>query len=191
MLDIAIPLQGNEFDLVEACCRNERWAQQKVYETYYGKMMPVCQRYAANQDDALDMLHEGFLKVFKNMDKYQVGTSLTAWVRRVMVNSCIDSYRKMARRRTEDIDAAFHLADDSQVDAVSQCSEKDILAAIQKLSPTYRTVFNMFVIEGFSHKEISDELGITESTSRANLVKARSKLRELLLARSKDINYAY
>ncbi len=188
MLEIAIPLQGIEFDLVEACCRNERWAQQKIYETYYGKMMPVCQRYAANQDDALDMLHEGFLKVFKNMDKYQAGTSLTAWVRRVMVNSCIDSYRKMARRRTEDIDTAYHLADESQIDAVSQCSEKDILQAIQKLSPTYRTVFNMFAIEGFTHKEISDELGITESTSRANLVKARAKLRDLLLARSKDIN---
>lgn len=188
MIDIALPLH-NEHDLIEACIRNERWAQQRVYEEHYGKMMAVCMRYASSQDDALDMLHEGFLKVFKHMDKYQPGTALTAWIRRIMVNTCIDYYRRVMRRRTEDLDTAYHLADDSQVDAISKCSEQDILAAIRELTPIYRTVFNMFIIEGFSHKEISEHLGITESTSRANLVKARSKVKEILLKRSNNEYY--
>ena len=99
-----------------------------------------------------------------------------------MVNTAIDFYRKSIRRRTEDIDQASNL-DSSEPDAISQCTEKEILAAIQTLSPAYRAVFNLYVIEGFSHKEIAQKLEITESTSRSNLVKARLKLKVLLTAK--------
>lgn len=178
-MDLVLKLEFEERDLVQACIARERWAQQKLYEEYYGKMMAVCLRYANNQDDALDILHEGFIKVFKHIASYQPGTALQAWIRRIMVNTAIDYYRKNIRRRTEDIETAYDL-DNNEADAISQCSEKDILAAITQLTPAYRTVFNLYVIEGFSHREIGEQLGITESTSRSNLVKARMKLQAIL-----------
>ncbi len=181
-MDILLPIEFREEGFITACKRQERWAQQKLYEEYYGKMMNVCLRYAGSENDALDLLHEGFIKVFKNIGKYQAGTSLSAWIRRIMINTCIDAYRKNARRRTEDIDKAYQVSS-SAADAISQCSEREILEAIQKLSVVYRTVFNLYVIEGYSHNEIAQQLNITESTSRSNLVKARGKLRQLLVAR--------
>ena len=178
-MDLALRLEHEERDLVQACIARERWAQQKLYEEYYGKMMGVCLRYANSEDDALDILHEGYIKVFKHIGSYQPGTALSAWIRRIMVNTAIDYYRKVTRRRTEDIETAYDLSGD-EADAISQCSEKDILKAITQLTPAYRTVFNLYVIEGYSHKEIADKLEITESTSRSNLVKARLKLQALL-----------
>lgn len=182
-MEIALPLEyNNERDLVTACVKKERWAQKLLYEQYYGKMMGVCLRYSNNEEDALDILHEAFIKIFRNIGKYQPGTSLTAWIRRIMVNTAIDYYRKSIRRRTEDITQAFNVSS-KETDAVSQCTEKEILESVQELSPAYRAVFNLYVIEGYSHKEIASILDITESTSRSNLVKARLKLKELLISK--------
>ena len=178
-MDIALPIQREEHDLIAACIRKERWAQKQLYEEYYSGMMGVCLRYSNNQDDALDILHEGFIKVFRHLSKYQPGTSLSAWIRRVMVNTAIDYYRKNIRRRTEDLDTAYELKS-MDADAISQCSEKEILEAVQQLTPAYRVVFNLYVIEGYSHKEIAELMEITESTSRSNLVKSRMKLREII-----------
>ena len=182
-MDIALPYGYQEQDLITACIRKERWAQKMLYEEHYPKMMGVCLRYAGNQDEALDILHEGFIKVFKNLNKYEPGTSLYSWIRRIMVNTAIDYYRKMVRRRTEDIETAYHVSN-SDTDALSQLSEQEILQAIQELSPAYRAVFNLYILEGYSHREIADLLEITESTSRSNLVKARLKLQAKLKARN-------
>ncbi len=178
-MEYSLSVPFPEFDLVAACARNERWAQQKLYEENYSKLMGASLRYSNNEEDALDILHEGFIKIFKNIDKYQQGTSLLAWMRRIVINTAIDYYRKNIRRRTDDIEQAYSLSS-GDADAISQCSEKEILAAIQELSPAYRAVFNLYVVEGYSHKEIGEELEINESTSRSNLVKARLKLKELL-----------
>lgn len=178
-MKIALPANFNESNLIRACIRNEKWAQKLIYEEYYSGMLGVCMRYANNDEDALDILHEGFIKVFKYIGKYKPGTSLHAWIRRIMVNTAIDYYRKAIRRRTEDITEAYQLST-QDADAVSQCSEKEILAAVQQLSPAYRAVFNLYVIEGYSHKEIAEYLNITESTSRSNLVKARSRLKDII-----------
>lgn len=179
-MDLALRLEYQEKDLIQACIRKEKWAQKQLYETYYGKMMGVCLRYSNHKEDALDILHEGFIKVFNNIAKYQPGTSLSAWIRRIMVNSAIDYYRKSIRRRTEDIETAFDVSS-NEADAISQCTEKEILEAVQKLSPAYRAVFNLYIIEGYSHREIAQQLEITESTSRSNLVKARTKLKEIII----------
>jgi len=181
-MSIALPLENEEKGWIQACVRRERWAQKVLYEEYYSKMMGVCLRYANDEEEALDIMHEGFIKVFKHISKYQPGTSLSAWIRRIMVNTSIDYYRKNMRRRTEDIEQAYDLSA-TEADAISQCSEQEILAAIQELTPAYRTVFNLYVIEGYSHREIADLMDITESTSRSNLVKARLKLKETLSAR--------
>ncbi len=182
-MDIALSLDYKEEDLITACIRKERWAQKVLYEEHYPKMMGVCLRYAGSQDEALDILHEGFIKVFKNLHRYEPGTSLNSWIRRIMVNTAIDYYRKMVRRRTEDIETAYDLST-TDADALSQITEKEILQVIQELSPAYRAVFNLYIVEGYSHKEIADLLKITESTSRSNLVKARLKLQEALLRKN-------
>jgi len=182
-IEITLSVENLEKNLVQACINNERWAQKALYEEFYSKMMGVCMRFANTEDDALDILHDGFLKVFKNIHKYQVNTSLSAWVHRIMVNTCIDFYRKAVRRRTEDIETAYGI-DGYEDNVISNCSQKEILKAVQRLSPAYRAVFNLYVVEGFSHKEIADQLDITESTSRSNLVKARLKLKEMLSAKS-------
>ena len=184
-MEYVLRIPHNESDLIQACIRQERWAQKLLYEEHYGSLMSICLRYSGNEEDALDMLHEGFIKIFLHLEKYQLDTSLTAWMRRIMVNNCIDHYRRMSRRRTEDLEQAYQLQT-SDADAISQYTEKEILAAVQQLSPSYRTIFNLYVIEGFSHREISEKLHITESTSRSNLVKARTKLKYYLTGKQNN-----
>lgn len=184
-MDISIQLAQEERDLIQACLAKERWAQKKLYEEFYGILMSICLRYANNSDDALDILHEGYIKIFRHLGKYKPGTSLSAWMRRIMVNTSIDYYRKESRRRTENLDQAYGI-NAKTVSPVSMLAAEEILMNIQKLSPAYRSVFNLYVIDGFSHREISKQLNITESTSRSNLVKARIKLRDLLSAYSDE-----
>ncbi len=179
LMSLSISLEKQERDFIEACVAKERWAQKQLYEQNYSVLMGVCLRYSTNQDDALDILHEGFIKILNNIHKYQPGTSLIAWMRRIIVNTAIDYYRMQSRRRTDDLDTAFNVQS-SDPDALSRLTVQEIIKCIQQLSPAYRSVFNLYVVEGFSHKEIADILEITESTSRSNLVKARSKLKDLL-----------
>ncbi len=187
-MDFALSLERAEHDIVAALTRRERWAQQQLYEQYYGKMMGICLRYAGSRDEALDLLHEGFIKVFQNIGRYRPGTSLPAWIRTIIVNTCIDYYRKNMRRRTEDLSDAHYLSDDNP-DVLSNLTEQEILAAVQELSPAYRAVFNLYVVEGYSHKEIGEALQITESTSRSNLVKARLKLQEFFANRRMEFEF--
>lgn len=178
-MSLVINLKNDESEFIQACINNEEWALKKIYEDHYSVMLPICMRYANNSNEALDILHDGFIKVFKNINKYKPGTSLMAWIKRLMINTSIDYYRKRVRQRTDDIDAAYYLSDKSP-DVVSQMSAKEILNALQELSTAYRTVFNLFVIEGYPHKKIAEKLNISESTSRSNLVKARGKLKLIL-----------
>jgi RNA polymerase sigma factor (sigma-70 family) len=184
-MEYVLRIPHTESDLISACIRQERWAQKLLYEEHFSTLMSVCLRYASNEDDALDMLHEGFIKIFSHLEKYQLETSLGAWMRRIMVNNCIDHYRKMSRRRTEDLEQAYQLQS-ADADAISQFTEQEILVAVQQLPLAYRTIFNLYVIEGFSHREISEKLHITESTSRSNLVKARTKLKYYLTGKQAD-----
>jgi RNA polymerase sigma factor (sigma-70 family) len=179
-MDITLPYQYDEKSYIDACINRERWAQKKLYEDNYSALMSTALRYADNYDDGLDILHEAFIKIFKNMDKYNAGTSLSAWLRRIVVNTAIDYYRREKRRRTEDIDQIQHQST-YDADVVSNLTSEEILSALQQLSPSYRSIFNLYVIEGYNHKEISQMLDITESTCRSNLVKARCKLKSILI----------
>ncbi|MEE9371472.1 MAG: sigma-70 family RNA polymerase sigma factor [Saprospiraceae bacterium] len=180
-MDIVLK-HNSESDIINACINKERWAQRILYEEFYPSMMVVCLRYSNGKEDALDILHDGFIKVFRYADKYKLGTSLSAWMKRIMINTAIDYYRKRVRRRTENLDQVYDLSSKAP-DIHSVLSAKDILKCLSQLSPTYRAVFNLYVIEGFSHKEVAKELKISESTSRSNLVKARARLRNLLSRR--------
>ncbi|HNL38328.1 MAG TPA: RNA polymerase sigma factor [Saprospiraceae bacterium] len=187
-MDFALNLERAEKDFISALARQERWAQQQLYEQHYSRMMGVCLRYAGSRDEALDLLHEGFIKVFQNIGRYKPGTSLAAWMRTIVVNTCIDYYRKTIRRRTEDLTEARYVQNDVP-DVLSNLTEREILDAVQELSPAYRAVFNLYVVEGYSHKEIADALEITESTSRSNLVKARIKLQEFFAAKRMEFEF--
>lgn len=186
-MDITIQiLNQDESDFIKACINNERWAQKKLYEDNYTAMMSLALRYSNTSEDALDILHESFVKVFRNIHKYQLGTALSAWIRRILINTAIDYYRRDLKHKSEDLDEAYYLSSDLP-DAVSSMSSEEILSALQQLPHSYRSVFNLYVIEGYSHKEISEMLNINESTCRSNLVKARTKLKNILLASDSDI----
>lgn len=173
------PQQLTEEEIVEGCLQGGRKYQKLMYEKYYGSMMVVCMRYSSDREEARDILHEGFMKVFTNLRKYRRGTNLGAWVRRIMINTAIDHYRKLSKRPSlVEINHAVHEIDMS--DVVSDMSAAEILEMVQKLSPAYRTVFNLYVIEGYAHKEVGKMLGISEGTSKSNLAKARVKLQKMI-----------
>lgn len=178
-MNFAINLTHTEEDFIRACIAKDGFALKKLYEDHYPNMYPICKRYANNESDALDILHDGFIKVFRNIEKYQVGTSLAAWIKRIVINTAIDYYRRETRRRVIDIEDAKNFAFEDE-DVLSKISAEEIIGLLQMLSPAYRSVFSLYVIDGYSHKELAEILNITESTSRSNLVKARSKLKELL-----------
>jgi RNA polymerase sigma-70 factor (ECF subfamily) len=187
-MNITLNLDYSEDFLVDSLIKQDRRAQQYLYEQHYGRMMGICLRYAGSKDEALDLLHEGFIKIYQHIGRYKPGTSLGSWMRTIMVNTCIDYYRRALRRRTDDIDDAYTLSSDDP-DALSHLTEQEILEAVQLLSPAYRAVFNLFVIEGYSHKEIADALQITESTSRSNLVKSRIKLKEYFTRKRMEFEF--
>ena len=177
-------------DIVKRCMKGDRKAQRKLYETYYSKMMGVCYRYTNNTEDAKDILQDGFVKVYSNIKKYNFNGSLEGWIRRIMVNTAIDHYRKHKDVFFVDDDEGYIL-ENSKVESpdsiYSQFGESVIMDAIQSLSPAYKTVFNLNVIEGYQHKEIAQQLNISEGTSKSNLAKAKMKLRELLLDKESRI----
>lgn len=182
-MDISLKIPYiTEEDFIKACIDNQQWAQKSLYEEYYPVMMNVAMRYANTQDDAMDIIHESFIKVFRNLFRYNQGTSLNAWIKTIVVNTCIDFYRKDSKKRTEDIEEAQSISSHFP-QALDDIGAEEILKALQKLTPSYRSVFNLYVIEGYSHKEISEMLNINESTCRSNLVKARHKLKEYLMER--------
>ncbi|NNC94454.1 MAG: RNA polymerase sigma factor [Chitinophagales bacterium] len=171
----------NMNDIIQGCIEQNRLSQKKLYESYYGKMLAVCMRYASNREEAREIMNVGFFKVFNTIAKYKpkIG-NLDGWIYRIMINSAIDHYRKEARHKHHA--TLEHAAPVSKtVDVLDTLSAKEILELIQKLPPGYRTVFNLYVMDGFSHKEISAKLGIAEGTSKSNLAKARAKLQKMIL----------
>ncbi|MEZ4887600.1 MAG: sigma-70 family RNA polymerase sigma factor [Chitinophagales bacterium] len=185
-MDIALKLYKQQAlsksqELLAGCIRGERIYQKELYQKYYGRMMAVCLRYTNNREEARDILNEGFMKVFKNLAKYEPNHSLEAWIKRIMINTSIDHYRKNKKLRNNvDIEYASTQPAEDNVNIVSQLSAEEILKLVQRLTPAYRTVFNLYVIEGYNHREIGEKLGISEGTSKSNLAKARGKLRAMI-----------
>lgn len=164
-----------EPDLIRGAIAGERDMQEELYNRFAGKMYAVCLRYAGNAEDAQDLLQDGFVKVFRNLEKFRAEGSFEGWVRRVFVNTSIEHFRKKNHlysisEKEEDV------IEDSDITALDNLGEKDIIALIQELSPGYRTVFNLYVIEGYSHKEIGNILGISEGTSKSQLARAKAIL---------------
>jgi len=161
-----------EEKIIQGCIDEQKAAQQYLYETYSPKMYFVCLRYARHASEAQDMLQDGFIKVFDNIGAFKFNGSFEGWIRRIIVNTALNYCRKSSFKH-EKLGIEDYQDKIVQSKAVSNLGEKELLALIQKLPDGYRVVFNLYVIEGFSHREIGEMLDITESTSRSQLAKSR------------------
>jgi RNA polymerase sigma-70 factor (ECF subfamily) len=165
--------------------------QEELYNRFAPKMYAVCLRYANNSDDAQDLLQEGFIKVYKNLHRFRAEGSFEGWIRRVFVNSSIEHFRKKAIQLSSVSDKEENTIENSDISALDTMAEKDIIRLIQELSPGYRTVFNLYVVEGYSHKEIGEKLGISEGTSKSQLARAKAILQKKVTQYLSDTQKSY
>ncbi|MBN2745751.1 MAG: sigma-70 family RNA polymerase sigma factor [Bacteroidales bacterium] len=163
----------NDEDILNGCRAGDALAQKELYDKYSPKLWPICLRYAKNVMSAEDIMQEGFIRIFRYINDYKGEGSFEGWLRRVMVNTAINYYKKNLQQKMEkDIDEVYDISI-READAISQMTTEEILSVVQTLPDGYRTIFNLFVIEGFSHKVIAETLGITENTSKSQLSRAR------------------
>ena len=182
---IDLPDIGNVNKLIKGCIESDRKSQQTFYQAFYGKMLSVCMRYADNREEAKDMLHDGFIKVFASLNDFEFKGSLEGWIRKIVTNTAIDTVRKkknfiveLEENRNYDHFFDDNLETKEQQEFVTLKAETMMLL-IQKLSPMYRTVFNLYVFEDLSHKEIAEQLNINIGTSKSNYAKAKKNLIKL------------
>ena len=174
---VAIKPTYTESEIIEGCIKGDRKFQEILYHTFSSKMFSVCLRYSNEYASAEDLLQEGFVKVFKNLAKFRSEGSFEGWIRRIFVNNSIEHFRKKANlyvvQETEALTYEYY--DDN---ALQKLMKEDLMKLIQSLSSGYRTIFNLYVIEGYSHKEIGEMMGITEGTSKSQLARARYLLQK-------------
>jgi RNA polymerase sigma-70 factor, ECF subfamily len=171
-------------DLVKECVSGSSVAQKKFYDMFARKMMGVCLRYTNNYEEAQDVLQDAFVKIYNKLPDFQSKGSLEGWVRRIMVNTALDAYRKAKKHQSNvDVDTVGYMLD-SEDYTIESINAQDLLKIIQSIPEGYRVVFNLFAIEGYSHKEIADRLGVTESTSKSQYSRAKKMLRKILIDRN-------
>ncbi len=169
-------------DIVKQCIENNPKAQKQLFDVLSPKMYAICLRYAQDTDEAKDILQEGFIKMFRYLGQFQGKGSFEGWVKRIFINTSIEFYRKAQK---ETMKHSLETAENQPFDAniVSDLKVADLMEIIQKLPLGYRTVFNLFVIEGYGHEEIAKMLNVSENTSKSQLFKARQHLQAIILKR--------
>ena len=173
-------MYSTEKEIIEGCLKRKRRAQKVLFEKYHASLMGICMRYSKSKSEAEDVLLMGFTRILKKIKTYSGKGSFEGWMKRIVVNIAIDNYRhnnkyyfhESIEETHVDLEFANYIPDNLAVE--------EILKTIQNLPNGYRIVFNLFAIEGYSHKEIAEKLGITESTSKTQFLKARKKLQLLL-----------
>jgi len=156
--------------------------QRLLYDRFSSMMYAVCLRYSDDTEDANDVMQEGFIKVYKSLSKFRAEGSFEGWVRRIFINTSIEHYRKKVKLYNVS-EVQENTIEDSELNALDSLATKDVLNIINELSPGYKQVFNMHVIEGYSHKEIAEIMGITEGTSKSQLARAKSVLKKIIETR--------
>ena len=164
-------------EIIKGCQKGKPASQKVLYDLFAPKMYGVCLQYCQDRTEAEDCLQEGFIKVFTNIKKYRFEGSFEGWVRRIIVNTALDKYRKQNILQTVD-DISKYSEDFNYDDVISKITSNDLLKFIHELTPKYKVVFISYAIEGYSHKEISDMLGISIGTSKSNLSRARQILQD-------------
>lgn len=169
-----------ERQIIEGCKKGDRDCEYLLYKKYGGKLLSICRRYARNEMEAEDWFQDGFIRVFKCMDQFRFEGSFEGWMRRVVVTTVLKKFQKKSFKN--EISGAEYIPDVSvEPEVFSKLGEETLLALVAGLPDGYRVVFNLFAIEGFSHREIAQELGIKESTSRSQLTKARKLLQKQVI----------
>ena len=175
------PTEPNDLTpLLQGCIAQRRDCQQQLYQQFYGYGMSICLRYTPNGEEAVEVLNDGFMKVYQKLSDFTLGQSFRAWFRRILINTAINHYHRTKKHHHhEPIETQLDQSADTP-DAVSQLSYEELYALVQQLPPVYRTVFNLYAIEGYSHEEVAKALDITVGTSKSNLSRARAQLRTML-----------
>ncbi len=164
--------------IIQACLKKDAKAQKAFYHHFSSSMYAVCLRYSNSKEDAKDILQEGFIKVFAKLNQYSGKGSLEGWMKRIFINTALEHYRvNKVYQEQSDVDAAYSVAQASV--AVGQLTQKEILTVMNGMAPGYRTILNLFVIEGYAHHEIAEMLGISEGTSKSQLSRARAQFIQL------------
>jgi RNA polymerase sigma factor (sigma-70 family) len=173
-------------DIVAGCIKLERESQKKFYTFFYSYAMAICMRYAPNNDDAMEIVNDGFLKIFRKLSSFEaryddMEGSLKGWIKRIMLNTAIDHFRKNNKylMKVDMGEKVLNIPDEAE-DSVDKMSYDEIYKLIQKLSPMYRTVFNLYIIDGFKHEEIARQLNISVGTSKSNLAKAKINIQKMM-----------
>jgi RNA polymerase sigma-70 factor (ECF subfamily) len=177
-----------EEELIKGCVDGNSICRQILYERYMPKMLGICMRYASGRDHARDIVHEGFIRIFLNIGKFRRQSSLETWMSRIMVNSALDAIRKESRNvlyRSAELNENNENEDQdgdeySAVSDEEEVNSEEVIALMQQLPAGYRTVLNLYAVEQKSHKEIAQQLGISEGTSKSQLAKARAFLKRML-----------
>lgn len=168
-----------EAELIRLCLDNNVLAQNELYRRFAGKMMGVCMRYAKNRDDSKDILQDAFVRVYLNLKSFKGEGSFEGWIKRIMINTAIKHYRKHLKfSNNVDIEAAYDVGFDSNV--IGKMAAGELMAKVQTMPDGYRTIFNLYVVEGYQHNEIGEMLGISEGTSKSQLARARNFLVKLI-----------
>ena len=175
----------SEEEIIQGCMRKKRRAQKALYDRYHPVLLGICLRYSKSKAEAEDIMLMGFTRIFKKIGTYQGQGSFEGWMKRIMVNLAIDNFRKNQKHYFHEYISEVNTPEIGYDYIPDHFSLQDILKTVQQLPDGYRMVFNMFAIEGYSHKEIAEKLKISESTSKTQLLKARKKLRENLHALNK------
>ncbi len=175
----------NEIDIIKGCLKNNRESQKALYDSFYNKMLGVCLRFSKDADEAKEILHEGFSKIFANINNFKEDDSFEEWIKEMMIIASIgylDKNKQNIIVSTFDANkiAVNSLPEISDDELISTIDKDGILKAVQGLTPAYRKVFNLFVVDGYSHREIAGMLDISEETSESNLSKAKFNLRKNL-----------
>jgi RNA polymerase sigma-70 factor (ECF subfamily) len=173
-------MQLSDEEIIEGCLKHKRKAQKALFEKYHPLMMGICMRYAKSRPEAEDILLMGFSRIYKKMKQFGGKGSFEAWMKRIIINVAIDNFRKNLKYYNDKNIDDLHDVPLSVDEIQDHFSVAEILKTVQDLPPGYRLVFNLYAIEGYAHKEIAGMLGISESTSKSQLLKARKKLREQL-----------
>lgn len=169
-----------EKELIKGCLRENRKCQQELFRRYAGKMLVVCQRYARHQMEAEDILQDAFIKIFDNISKFESKGSFEGWIRRIVINTALKNYSKKSFKN-EQI-GVEHVPEKALAPSIyGHLHEEELMNLIGQLPDGYRLVFNLYAVEGYSHREIADMIGIQESTSRSQLVKARKMLQQKII----------
>jgi RNA polymerase sigma factor (sigma-70 family) len=174
-------IKGDLIEILKKCRKYDSNAQRQLYEGFYRFGLSICVRYVANLEVAQELLNDSYLKVFTSIEKYDKDMVFVTWFKKIIVNTCIDHLRKSHRDlQLGNLEEAIDLG--VEMDVFGKFSIEEIAELIQQLPPAYRTVFNLYVVEGYEHKEIASMLGIEIKTSTSNLTRARKKLQELILS---------